>query len=213
MNNSYLTTLILCSTLISFYAVADSDHHGHKHEHKHDHKHEDNKSLDAHVHGLANMTLAIDKTEVEIQFLSPSANIVGFEHKASTDEQRRAVNGAKSSLQVGENLFSFSGSECSLQKVEVDVKALVGDHHDEHRDDHHNHGHKDKHSHHEGKGTHSDIKAHYRFICKSTEQLKSITVNLFKQFPAIETLKTEWVTRTSQGSYNLSSASNTIRLK
>ena len=213
MNKLPLIALVFSFTSISFYTGAANDHHDHHdHGHKeHKHEHKNTSSLDAHVHGLANMTLAIDKTEVEIELLSPSANIVGFEHKAATSEQIRAVTSAKSVLESAMNLFSFRGSECSIDKVDVDVSALVDHKDDHHKDGHHDH--KEAHHDHEEKESHSDISAHYHFDCKDTEKLTAISVKFFEQFPAIETLKTKWVTQSSQGASDLSAASNTIRLK
>ncbi|MGB1290473.1 MAG: ZrgA family zinc uptake protein, partial [Porticoccaceae bacterium] len=39
-------------------------------------------SLDAHVHGLSQLTIAVEGETVELEFSSPAMNLVGFEHRA-----------------------------------------------------------------------------------------------------------------------------------
>ena len=37
---------------------------------------------EAHIHGLATLTLALEGNSLEIEFESPAANLVGFEHRS-----------------------------------------------------------------------------------------------------------------------------------
>ena len=41
-------------------------------------------SLEAHVHGMSDLTIAVEGGEIEIEFESPAMNIVGFEYKAQS---------------------------------------------------------------------------------------------------------------------------------
>jgi len=54
----------------------------------HDHDHEVLQHS-AHLHGHAELTLALEGRALEINLASPAANIVGFEHKATSSEQLR----------------------------------------------------------------------------------------------------------------------------
>ena len=126
------------------------------------HKHEKNtRSLEAHVHGLAAMTVAQEGREIEINLRSPSANIVGFEHKASTSKQIHAVEEAEHTLESGNKMFMFSGTDCQLEHAKVDVSALLDDDHSEHKEHHDDHGHKkESHDEHHEKGHHDDHDEH-----------------------------------------------------
>ena len=58
-------------------------------------QHEQGTSLNAHVHGLSEMTMAIEGGIVDIQLISPTVNLIGFEHKASNKEEITIVNNLK----------------------------------------------------------------------------------------------------------------------
>ena len=40
----------------------------------------------SHIHGIVEMNLAVEGSQLYIELISPAANIVGFEHAPSTDE-------------------------------------------------------------------------------------------------------------------------------
>ncbi len=181
---------------------------------------------EAHVHGIAELTVALEGNRLEMHLESPAANIVGFEHQVSTNKQHHAVKTAEKRLESPQKLFSFAGTNCSTQQVSVDLSAVTGlkeeshEHHTDeehaHHDDHHgekhdDHGHDEHDAHHEK--THSDIEARYHFACKQGEKLKSISVNLLDHFPGIEELHTQWITEAGQGAAELSAKSKVIHLK
>ena len=56
----------------------------------------------AHEHGVALLNIAVEGYNLYIEFSSPSANIVGFEHHPRTLEQKDAVAGAVRTLQQGD---------------------------------------------------------------------------------------------------------------
>ena len=48
-------------------------------------------ALDAHVHGVVNLDIAVDKTEMLIIIKSPSDSFLGFEYKAKVDQEKGTV--------------------------------------------------------------------------------------------------------------------------
>ena len=184
--------------------------------------------LGAHVHGLADLTLAVDTQIIESEFRSPAFNLVGFEHKAITEQELKAVDHAKTLLENHESLYQFSGTQCTNDSVAIDVSALTRDqanhqetghddhqHHDDHKHENHQH-HKDEHdghNHDSHEGDHSEIVARYRFKCENTANLKSISIQFFDHFSGIESINTMWVSETDQGSMMLNKDSNTIPLR
>ena len=179
--------------------------------------HSDHHHQEAHFHGLAQMTMALEGDTIELNLESPAANIVGFEHRAATSRQRQLVNEAKTALESSKQLFSFSGTSCELTEVDVDVSALLDNETLETKEEKHEkngHGHHDHSDH--GKSdeaTHSDISAHYRFQCDQGAKLTAISLKLFEHFPGVETLNAEWITDNNQGSAELTAGANTLYLK
>ena len=157
---------------------------------------------EAHIHGLATLTLALEGNSLEIEFESPAANLVGFEHKATSVKEKRALHIAESTLKSPAELFLFSGVNCQLKEAEVDISAVEEKDHDDHghHHEHHHSSHDDHKSHSDKSDSHSEIKAHYHFSCNQAKQLESVSTALFSQFPGIENINAMWVTDTVQGS-------------
>jgi len=169
----------------------------------------------AHQHGLAELTLALEGDKIDVGLESPAANIVGFEHVASTPEQRGLVDKARAMLESPSKLFSFLGTHCELEALEVDVSAVL-DHEDEEHEleesgtekNDHDHSDHDKST----RETHSEVLANYQFHCEQGSRLTAITLNFFEYFPGIETLHAVWVTDSNQGSAKLAAESKTVYL-
>ena len=56
------------------------------------------RQLGPHVHGQGTLDIAIEGKKIEMELVAPGMDIVGFEHVASTDEQKAAVEKAKAKL-------------------------------------------------------------------------------------------------------------------
>lgn len=181
-------------------------------------------SLDAHVHGLSDLTIAIEAEAIEIQFTSPAMNLVGFEHKASSKKDIASVNNAESILDQPESLFIFSGSDCRLVESKVVLSGLIEEDHQDHEDhedhkdhkDHkHHEGHEDHKDHkdHEDHQGHSEIVGHYSYRCSDLSKLSSIKTVLFESFPGIYKINAMWVMPSKQGSTTLTANNPTVILR
>ena len=84
------------------------------------------RALDAHEHGVVALNIAIDGTQVSMELEAPGADIVGFEHKATTDAQRAAIDGAIAELSRPMELFVLPASaECSVTKASAALEAEI----------------------------------------------------------------------------------------
>lgn len=175
-------------------------------------------SLDAHVHGLSELTIAMDAQLLEIQLISPAMNLVGFEHKASSKKDIAAVEQAESIFHQHDSLFLIAGGGCKHLETSIDSDDLleIDNHYSDHSD-HAKDSHKDEHHHdhkeHEQGESHSEIVASYSYSCKDSSKLSAITVSLFEQFPGIENINAMWVMLSKQGSVMLSANKSTIEFK
>ncbi len=142
----------------------------------------------AHVHGNAELLLVQEGNLLEIELRSPAANMLGFEHKVSTDAQRASVKKAERQLTDGASLFKFKGVSCELLEHHLDFSAVL---------DHA--GGKHVHSDHDDHSGHSNIEAHYRFHCEAPSKLSGLSTQLLTRFGGIESLQIEWIVDGRQG--------------
>jgi len=164
---------------------------------------------DSHVHGIALINVALEKSELYIELESPAANIVGFEHAPSSEKEKKAVKKAFAILKTGEKVFKATSSAgVTLENVEVTQGHELEEHgdpkHGNHDTDHHE---QDKDAHDED---HSEFKAVYRFHCKHPDKLKQIEVMLFEQFKGIEEIEVQVLTETGQKAMELTPQKNRI---
>ena len=96
---------------------------------------EERRELGAHEHGHSTLNIAIEGERVLMELEAPGMDIVGFEHAATSDEDRAAVERARETLSDPLELFAMpADARCTVETAEV---ALAGDEHDEHGDDRH----------------------------------------------------------------------------
>jgi len=179
----------------------------------------DHDGQHSHVHGAAELMVALEGDSVEIMLESPAANIVGFEHKATSAEQIAAVEQAEALLKQPLTLFSLGG-QCQVSELELNMDAVEPEAHEQHHDheqqddDHHHEKHHDEHKHdhdeheeaHDQKeqgSSHGEVSAHYHFKCQNADQIRTLTVNLGQHFPAIESLSVAWINEKAQGAMTL----------
>lgn len=157
----------------------------------------------AHVHGVARLNVAVEGETVEMELMSPGADIVGFEHAPETVVQKAAVAAAAAALEDGAALFAFPpGAECRLNRAEVESALLD-------RDNGEGEAHEPSA---EGEsGAHAEFEAGYRFRCERPDRLTHVDVRLFELFPAARALVVQSITPRGQSAEQLTPSS--ARLK
>jgi len=177
----------------------------------------------AHVHGIARLNIAVEASNIYIEFSSPAANIVGFEHHPRTHDQKNAVKDAVNTLQKGDALFILSAKSQS-QLVKSSVETDISEDADHHSEPEHDHDHTEKEHHREaehhaeenGKAevheSHSEFLAEYHFTCKKPDELTQIDVRLFNIFTGIEQIEVQLLNETKQTAMDLTAKKNKISL-
>lgn len=150
---------------------------------------EETRQLDAHEHGVGELNIAMDGTEIAMEFHAPGSDIVGFEYEAESAEDLAAIEAAMATLSDPLKLFAVpDGAGCAATKASV---VLLGDEdHDEHDDHgHDDHGH-DDHGHedhaeaeHGDDAGHTEFKAEYSLTCANASALTAIAFPYFELFP------------------------------
>ena len=169
--------------------------------------------LDAHVHGLSELTIAMEGKSLEIQLTSPAMNLVGFEHKASDAKDIAAVENAASLLREHDSQFLLSGGRCVHVKTSIDISGLIASDDHDHTHQTKSNGHKHAHDDHIQNDSHSEIVANYQYSCENTASLPSMTVALFESFPGIHRIHVMWVKQTQQGAATLTPKNRIIKFR
>ena len=190
------------------------------------------RSADSHVHGGAELALAVDGDTVAVELDTPLYNLLGYERAPETAEQRREVERVESRLSDPATLFAFNAQAACEAQAPATPVALFGEagegdghdadhsHDDDHDDDHSadhdhddGHDHEDDHDGHAGDTSHRDAVLSYTFACARPEALRSLEVGLLAAFPLMEELDVVYLGVDTQKSAELSGSQTTLDLR
>lgn len=110
---------------------------------------EDTRQLDAHEHGVGQLSMAIEGNKIAMELHAPGADIVGFEYAAASTEDLTAIDDALAVLGKPLEVFVFpAAAGCSVVEAEAELEGDDHDDHDEeghddHGDEDHDEGHED----------------------------------------------------------------------
>lgn len=120
-------------------------------------------AADKHVHGEAQLFIAIEGNQLLIEFESPADNILGFEHTPNTASQKARLKSSLVTLADYTSLAEFPGGAC--KQVSYNLESPFEEHHEtEVKDEDHSSAHNEhegeshkeegheKHDEHEGEG-------------------------------------------------------------
>ncbi len=153
-----------------------------------------------HEHGKANLNVAVDGDRLLIELDSPADNLVGFEFKPRTDEQKARLAAALETLRDGAALFAMSpGADCRLQSAAVSPPRYPSDHD-------HAHGH--AHDRTKDEDSHADLEASWAFRCSNMAALMWLETSLFTRFPGTRQLATSILAPAGQTAVVLTPGTN-----
>ncbi|RTL48515.1 MAG: DUF2796 domain-containing protein [Rhodocyclaceae bacterium] len=144
--------------------------------------------LGAHVHGVANLQVAVDGDTLTLVLESPLDNLLGFEHLPHTEKQKAAVRDMSSRLQKNDAVFiPTPAAACRLVSVKLESPVLSP----EKKTD--------------GDG-HADLDGEFVFHCQHPEVLHGLDLMLFDGFPHLRQVDVQVATAKGQTAAKLSSA-------
>ena len=178
----------------------------------------------AHEHGHGTLNIVLDGEELAIELLVPGVNVVGFEHRAESDEDRAAVAKAVERFSQADGLFNLpGGAGCDAEEA----NARLGETEDGHpaEGDGHQHGSEEKSGARQKHGTekehghdkedaaeHSELHATYRFHCHHPSALDQIQVDVFDHLE-VEEIRAQVVSASGQQAIELTDKNRSIALK
>ena len=149
----------------------------------------EHRQLGPHVHGQGTLDIAIEGKKIEMELVAPGMDIVGFEHVASTDEQKAAVKKAKAKLTDVLSVFKLpAAANCKAEVANV-----------ENRKETHKPGEKDDDDDDKpGAPQHSEFHATYTINCEAPERLTGIETIYFANFAGAQLLNVNVTTSKGQ---------------
>jgi hypothetical protein len=164
---------------------------------------EGHRELGPHEHGVGHLKIAIEDQRVSMELDVPGADIVGFEHEASTPAQMAAVKKAKATLEGVLNVFKLPAeAQCTIAEAVVEIEAEDHDHDRAKAGDNgeakHDGGQAEA-GHH-----HSDFHAAYAIDCAAPEMVTGIDFKYFDLFAGARKLDVNLVTEKGQNHYEVS---------
>jgi hypothetical protein len=160
---------------------------------------EEHRELGPHEHGHGRLNIAIEGKRVSMELQVPGADIVGFEHEASTPEQKAAIEKAKATLGDALTIFQLpAGAGCALADARVAIEAESHGHEHEEADHEEATGHEDEEEHH-----HSEFHVTYALDCSAPEKLTGIEFKYFDAFAGAQELDINVVTEKGQTHYEV----------
>ncbi len=101
---------------------------------------ETERQLGPHQHGHGSLNLAVEGQTVQMELEVPGVDIVGFEHKAKTAEDRAKMEAAAKTLAQPLALFILPGEAgCKVTAAKVSIVGATEPDDDTHELDHHDH--------------------------------------------------------------------------
>ena len=177
------------------------------------------QELGSHVHGLTELNVVIVNQNVQIEFISPAINLLGFERASSSPEESQLFNQVIEDLRAAEWLLGDQLKDCQMSTPVFEAPEF-GSHemsegheaheheHEEHEHEHEEHEHAHEDHEHES-GDHADFQVQYLFDCRSAPP-SNFTVTAFDRFVGIEEISVRWIVGRQQGVSNLTPSNATL---
>ena len=182
---------------------------------------EDTRQLDAHEHGVGELNIAFDGSQIAMELHAPGADIVGFEYEATSGEDLAAIEAAIAKLKQPLALFGLpDAAGCTVTSAmaklegEEDHEDHDEDEHDDHEehDDHDDHSDHDDHDDHDEKDGHTEFHVEYLLTCADTSAVDTITFAYFEAFPNALEVEVQVLSDTGATSFEVERDAPTLDL-
>lgn len=169
------------------------------------------ESQKSHVHGVGKLNIAVEGATAVVEIISPAESIYGFEHEASTAEDKKKRDTALDLLRgKAAEMVIFEpdrGCRIEVKKVEVVMETHDDDDHEK-KEQENEHGGKEHSSdahdkaegehHEEQAGEHSEVHAEFSVACEKPLKGSQVEIAIGKFFPELEKLEAQVLSETKQ---------------
>ena len=174
---------------------------------------EETRQVDKHEHGVGELNIATEGDVIELEFMIPGADIVGFEYVAKSDADIASIKKALQTFENYENIFTLpTNSRCQLTEKQVALKEDEDDH-DEHEghydhDEHYEHDDHDEHA----EENHNEFYAKYSFECGDIKAINKVEFPYFSTFPNSGELEVQFISSIGSVSFEVEAEEPSINI-
>ena len=147
----------------------------------------------AHVHGQANMTIAMDRQTVVVEVSIPGFDVVGFEHEPADSQQVLAIDTAIEALKDTDNWLSFEQGSCQKGDVNIENPLAPAES--------------------EGHSKHQNFEIVVHYMCDNPNELRSMILTIHHEFPSIEETEVQWLIHDKQGLSTVTKQHEKVRFR
>lgn len=145
----------------------------------------------SHSHGEAQLTFVLEGNEAELAFVTPTVNVVGFEHQPKDQQQQQMVQKMLADFTQA-NWFSFDAeANCTVSNTDISSDLTSAN---------------------PSKPIHADLNANYTLVCQNPALLRQLSLQLATLAPAIQHVKVQWIVNGEQGAAEWSASADKISL-
>jgi hypothetical protein len=189
----YQTLLLIVSILSLFALIVDK---GTAAEQRH---------AEAHVHGVAEIDIVVEGKRVIVEFRTPTEGLMGFEHEARTDAERKKRDAAMKIIndRFNELVVLDKKNGCTWRTIKA--RIVRGEDHD--TQDKQRGADNRKQS-----GEHSEVQATHTFECERSPVGTKATFGVSKFFPDIHEIKVQVLSEAKQSGVTIKKDKGEVEL-
>jgi hypothetical protein len=151
----------------------------------------ESRHAEAHVHGVAEINIVVEGKKVTVELRTPTEGVMGFEHEARTDAERKKRDVAMKIISDRFNELVVLDSKSGCKSGSSKWLIVRGDMHDA----------KDKQRASEARkksDEHSEVQATHTFECDRSPLGTKVSFGVSKLFPEIHEIKVQVLSETKQ---------------
>ena len=163
------------------------------------------RHADAHVHGIAEVNIVVEGKKIVIELRTPTEGLMGFEHEARTDAEKKKRDAALRTLESRFEDLVIVDKKLGCKSQPGIVRIVQSGNRDE----------KDKKHGHDGdkkSGEHREARAAFEYECQQNPAGSSVQFGVTKLFPEIYELRVQVLSDAKQSGATIKKDKGEVKL-
>jgi hypothetical protein len=163
------------------------------------------RDADGHAHGIAEINIAIEGKKIAVELLTPTEGLMGFEHEATTDAEKKKRDAAVRILESRFDELVILDRKLGCKSKPGKVTVVRSESHDRKET---------KRGHGDGKrsGEHREARVAFEYECQQSPAGSRVQFGVTKLFPEIHELKIQVLSDAKQSGATIKKDKGEVRL-